>query len=122
MSAFTQIGLVGFGGAIGAILRYAIGTAFNGKSFPYATLLINFLGSLIIGYILSYTFKNIASKETCSLLLATGFCGGFTTFSAFSWEQLQMLQQGKIGTALFYAFVSLAFCTFATYLGTKLNS
>ncbi len=117
----SQFFLVGIGGGIGAMLRFLAGHILQHKNFPYATLLVNILGSLAIGYILSLSFKDADSKLNYSLLLATGLCGGFTTFSSFSFDNIQLLQQGKIGLALFYMIISLALCTFATYLGIKLN-
>ena len=98
--------LVGFGGMIGSIMRYLVSYFVKHDSFPYATLIVNIAGSLLIGSIMG-----IASKQegfaNWRLFLATGICGGFTTFSAFAWENMQLLQQQRYGTFILYAGISL---------------
>lgn len=116
-----NIFLVGIGGMTGSILRYLIYLAFGNTSFPIATLFINIAGSFAIGAIAGYATRNI-EFETWRLLLATGVCGGFTTYSAFSIECVQLVQQNRNIAALSYAVLSLCFGLLAAvggYIITK---
>lgn len=97
--------IVGFGGMLGTILRYLAYVMFGNYSFPFVTLFINITGSLIIGIVTGIALKN-ASFSEWRLFLATGVCGGFTTFSAFSIECFQLLQQNRNIAALLYVAAS----------------
>ena len=97
--------LVGLGGMLGTLLRYLSYAAFGSHSFPYVTLVINIAGSFIIGVVTAMVLKNTSSD--LKLFLATGVCGGFTTFSAFSIETVQMLQQNRNIAALVYVSCSV---------------
>jgi fluoride exporter len=88
------IALVGIGGMIGSILRYLIAIWIKNSSFPYATFLVNIIGSLIIGASMAW-FSKHADEQGLKLLLITGICGGFTTFSAFAWENWQLLHDQR---------------------------
>lgn len=111
--------LVGAGGAVGSILRYAGNLLYQQKSFPATTFLINIIGSFIIGIVIAYSVKN-ESSVNWKLFLATGICGGFTTFSAFSLENLLLLQNGKIFISLLYILGSVVLGITATWLGYKI--
>src|SRR5215217_4180874 len=78
--------LVALGGAFGSMLRYGTGLVIGPRNFPFATLLINTVGSFIIGVVITYAMRNETFAGNWKLFLATGICGGFTTFSAFSLE------------------------------------
>lgn len=108
--------LVGLGGMIGSVARYLAAYCIRHDSFPYATLLVNIAGSLIIGMVMG-----IASRQedfgNWRLFLATGICGGFTTFSAFAWENLQMLQQQRYIAFASYTGVSIALGLLAVTIG-----
>ena len=93
--------MVGLGGMLGSILRYLAYVFFGSHSFPLVTLLINISGSFIIGMISGLALKN-ASFGEWKLFLITGVCGGFTTFSTFSMESFQLLQQNRNIAALIY--------------------
>jgi CrcB protein len=110
--------LVGAGGALGSMLRYAGNLLYNNKSFPATTFLINIIGSFIIGIVIGCSIKNNSSINW-KLFLATGICGGFTTFSAFSFENLSLLQEGKIFTSLLYIAGSVVLGIAAAWLGYK---
>jgi len=119
---FISILLVGSGAFIGGVLRFMISVWIKSDSdrFPLSTFLINLLGSFLIGFILSYTFKNEISPNI-RLILAIGFCGGFTTFSAFSIETIQLLQAGQISIAVLYILASLVGGILFAWVGLKIN-
>lgn len=110
--------LVGLGGFLGSVSRYLLslvtGRIFIGfNSFP-PTLLVNILGCFLIGLLLGLSGK--FSKDLL-LLATTGFCGGFTTFSTFSYESYQFIQKGDLKSALFYMAISLVVGLLSTFLG-----
>ncbi|MBN8544398.1 MAG: fluoride efflux transporter CrcB [Alphaproteobacteria bacterium] len=105
--------LVAAGGAIGAVARY--GTAHVAKqffAFPVGTMVVNILGSLLIGMLMAKL-----QSEPAKLLLVTGVLGGFTTFSAFSWDILQLLQKQQFAAAVIYVLGSVLLSLVAVYLG-----
>lgn len=112
--------LVGLGGFFGSTMRYTVWYFFRSVNFPSATLIVNILGSLIIGIVIGIGMKDVHFSQNWKLFLATGVCGGFTTFSAFSIENLQMLQTGKYLPALLYISSSIFFGIAAAWLGFKL--
>ncbi|MGB0879626.1 MAG: fluoride efflux transporter CrcB [Polaribacter sp.] len=105
-----QLMLVFIGGGFGSVLRYIIGKFLNNtqNGIPYGTFLANILGSLFIGIILGYATKNNTLSQNSTLLLATGFCGGFTTFSTFAYENHIFLKSGD--------FISFAYYTIASFV------
>jgi len=107
---------VGVGGMMGAIARYLLGSIIKSVTFPYATGLINILGALIMGIVMGLAAKGQISPSL-RLFLATGICGGFTTFSAFAWENLELLQQQRYGSFLVYTAGTLALGIIATAIG-----
>ncbi len=109
--------LVGLGGGIGSMLRYGSSLLINSKLFPYATLAINITGSFIIGVVFAMSIKEEPLSNNWKLFLATGICGGFTTFSAFSLENMGLMQNGKFGMALSYIVLSVVLGIIATFLG-----
>ena len=109
--------MVALGGMAGSVLRYGAYLLFRGPQFPYATLLVNTVGSLLIGLILGYYNKAGEADQSMHLLLATGLCGGFTTFSAFSNENYQLLNNGHYTTALLYIAATLVLGLGATATG-----
>lgn len=112
--------LVAAGGSIGAVLRYGISLMFPQQAFPYATLFINLAGSFLLGAILALSLKNEDLPAGFKLFLATGICGGFTTFSGFSGENLGLLQTEKYNQFFLYITTSVAGGILATWLGFKL--
>ena len=115
-----QFLFVGLGGAIGTMLRYAGNLIYTNKTFPFTTFIINIAGSFVIGIILGYALKNESFSQNWKLFFATGICGGFTTFSAFSYENFQLLQQGKLTLSVMYIFGSILMGIAATAAGFKL--
>ena len=112
--------LVGLGGAIGAICRHFIAVMWKSNGFPFSTLMINIIGSLIIGIILALSEKNNLISDELKLFLATGICGGFTTFSTFSLENMLLIKGGNYALAAVYIFTSIVVCILATFVGFKL--
>ena len=103
---FKNICIVGLGGMIGTILRYIASIAIKQPSFPFATLTVNIIGCLLIGIFMGITLRT-ESVSSWRLFLVTGICGGFTTFSAFAWENFQLLQQGRYGSFILYLSISV---------------
>ncbi len=120
MSTIKNFLLVGIGAGIGGMIRYLMSLVFKSQSFPFNTLLINVLGSLLIGILFSITEKQTQSSEQIKLFFATGICGGFTTFSAFSLENMQLLKSGNYIAATSYITLSILFCIAAVFAGYKL--
>ncbi|MFA6151816.1 MAG: fluoride efflux transporter CrcB [Chitinophagaceae bacterium] len=116
--------IVMLGGGFGSGVRYLFALFVKRQaetSFPLATFIINISGSLLIGIILGYYTKENNQNEHLKLLLATGFCGGFTTFSAFTFENLNLLQTNQTGTAFIYIGLSLVFGILAVWLGMMIG-
>ncbi len=93
-----SIFFVGIGGAVGSVMRYLLGVLgahYLKGIFPIATFITNFLGCLIIGLLIGYFGKSNEINPQLKLLLITGFCGGFTTFSTFAAENVQLLENGN---------------------------
>jgi CrcB protein len=86
------------GAIVGANARYLL-TRFTikelGQSFPYGTLIINFLGSLIVGFFVVWSMERVLLDPRWRLLVVVGFCGSFTTFSAYAFESMALFEQGK---------------------------
>ena len=101
-----QLLLAGLGGTIGSILRFLAGIAFRSALFPFSTLLVNLSGSFLIGLFMGWYTRNAISGDA-KILLVTGICGGFTTLSALSWENLQLLQEGKYGLLIGYSLITV---------------
>ncbi|MES2005736.1 MAG: fluoride efflux transporter CrcB [Bacteroidota bacterium] len=93
--------LVGLGGMIGSVLRYLTSYFIRHESFPYATFIVNIAGSLLIGAVMGIAARQ-EGFSNWRLFLATGICGGFTTFSAFAWENMQLLSQERYGSFIWY--------------------
>lgn len=94
--------LVGLGGAIGAVCRYLLGEIVPTESFPFGTLTVNVLGSFVLGFV---TFLGIG--EELLLLVGTGACGSFTTFSSFSVDTVQLHEDGLSPQAIAFAIANL---------------
>jgi len=116
-----EIILVGAGGAVGSILRYLFALAVNGDGArPVATLIVNVGGCFVIGCVagLAQRFEWIPEYR---LLLAAGFCGGFTTFSAFALENLRFLEQKDYVSVMTYVFLSVTLSIGATFAGLVIS-
>jgi fluoride exporter len=107
---------VGAGGAIGACMRYGLSLVLHGSRFPLATLCVNLLGCALAGALLAL-FERGSIGATGKLFLMTGILGGFTTFSAYSVETLQLVREGQSLHALSYALISVCGCVIAAAAG-----
>lgn len=107
LSFLTASAFVALGGGAGAWLRYAVGRLVGPSDFPYATLTVNVLGSFAMGLLAGWLARHGQGGESWRLLLGVGLLGGFTTFSAFSFELVLMIQRGTIGLAASYALLSV---------------
>ncbi len=102
--------IVGTGSFIGGAMRYLLSTFIknvSGQGFPWGTLSVNLLGCFLFGIIFAIFSKNSSTDNTLFLLLATGICGGFTTFSTFANESVQMLQHGNTSGFIGYVATSV---------------
>ena len=112
--------VIGFGGFLGSILRYVVGKSVDTKmnaSFPWGTLTVNVIGSFTIGFVYMLAMRKVGITENWRLFLGAGFCGGFTTFSAFAWENVSLLDQKLIGTSLIYIVSSIVIGMLAIVAG-----
>jgi len=111
--------LIAVGGAAGSVLRYLIGGRvqhFAPHGFPLGTLFVNVVGCFLIG-IFVRQFMNIQTHNYLRALLMVGFCGGFTTFSAFSMETVGLIEGGEYPRAIAYITLSVLLCLIATFAG-----
>jgi CrcB protein len=120
-----QLILVGLGGATGSIFRFLI-SFFTSKfhlvySFPLATFTVNITGCILIGLLIGLSDKYTWLDKDMKLLLITGFCGGYTTFSAFSLENVQLMENQHYLTFAFYVAGSILFGIAAVFLGSYLS-
>lgn len=116
----TQLLWVALGGAIGSAARHAASLAVAthlGRAFPYGTLTVNVTGSFAIGALAAVLSARPHAHEVWRLLLLTGVLGGFTTFSAFSLETLQLLGTGATGRALVNVAANVVLCLAACWAG-----
>ncbi len=115
-----QLLAIAIGGAVGSVLRFVVSTNVHrlmGKDFPYGTLTVNVLGSLLMGFLfIMLVERQISSVELRSGILF-GVLGAFTTFSSFSFETLALMESGDWAKALVNVFVSVSCCLLATWVG-----
>lgn len=116
----TTLALVALGGAIGSVARAVVGHVIPSGRLSWATILVNVAGSLLIGWLMG----RFASVDETGLRVhsfwVVGVCGGFTTFSAFSWQTFDQLQKGNWGIAAANVVLSVVLCLAATWAGWKL--
>ena len=116
--------LVFLGGGLGSGIRYLITISMNqySKVLPFGTLTVNMIGCLLIGLILGYAQKENTLSSNETLLLATGFCGGFTTFSAFANQNFEILKNGEFFNFSVYTIGSVIIGVLAVFSGYYLIS
>jgi fluoride exporter len=111
---------VAFGGAIGSVARALAGAALPPGRLPWATIFVNVAGSLLIGCLMARFSPLHEGNLRAHSFWVIGICGGFTTFSAFSWQTFDQLEKGQWGLALGNVILSVVLCVFATWAGWKL--
>ena len=114
---------VALGAIFGAVARFAISHFFSEKTqhhgFPYGTLFVNITGSLLAGFFLAWTANKTHLDDRWRLLVVTGFCGAYTTFSAFAWESVDYLRQGKPVYFAANFLLNNVVCLLAAYAGMQ---
>ena len=119
----NQVLAIAGGGALGALLRYWMSTgiyALAGRGFPYGTLAVNVLGSLVMGFLYVWLLERVPEGSVARAFLLIGLLGAFTTFSTFSIETLGLMEAGQFGRALLNIILSVVFCITAAALGVML--
>ena len=120
MSRFLLICL---GGGVGTGARFAVQTlaaAALGTAFPFGTIMVNVIGSFLIGAVMYASMATSLVDPTLRLVLTTGFLGGFTTYSAFNYETIALVENGALGRAVANVAVTLLACLAAGFAGTAL--
>lgn len=115
---FKNYLLIGLGGALGSIARYVMSLLtkkYLNSYFPISTFMTNMIGCFLIGLLIAYFQKN--NNDGLKLLLITGFCGGFTTFSSFAAENLELIHNNQTSIALVYIFGSILISVLAVWAG-----
>ena len=115
--------LVATGGATGAVLRYFLTNLSKSlfSSSIYGTLSVNILGSFLIGYLITSVYLKNISEDVLKFFLVIGLLGSFTTFSAFSFEVVNLITSKKIFFSFLYIFLSISGCILFAYLGMIIN-
>jgi fluoride exporter len=116
---WSALGLVALGGAIGSVARAIVSGMLPAGRLPWATIVINVTGSLLIGWLVA-RFPHNGDNLRLHSFAVVGLCGGFTTFSAFSWQTFDQMQKGNWGVAAANIFLSVALCLLATWAGWRL--
>ena len=117
----SRTALVAAGGLVGSVLRYWLAGVVQGTTdapaFPAGTLVVNVLGSFVIGVVMTLSLDRGLIYDDARIFLTTGFCGGFTTMSTFSYETIALLRDGEQALAMGNVGATLAACLAAVWLG-----
>ncbi|HHH43049.1 MAG TPA: fluoride efflux transporter CrcB [Gammaproteobacteria bacterium] len=119
----NQVLAIAGGGAAGALLRYWMSSGvylLAGRAFPYGTLAVNVLGSLLMGFLYIWLLERVPAGATMRAFVLVGLLGAFTTFSTFSIETLNLIEAGQIGRAVLNVLLSVLLCIGAATLGVML--
>ncbi|HEY9426777.1 MAG TPA: fluoride efflux transporter CrcB [Gemmatimonadaceae bacterium] len=115
-----MIWFVALGSALGGVARFLLGTFLQqkaGTAFPVGTLVVNISGSLLLGFLMSYALSSASISPEVRGLLTTGFCGGYTTFSTFTYDTMVLLEEGQLSRAAAYVLLSVFVSLIGVYLG-----
>tara|TARA_R110002074_G_scaffold170006_2_gene332269 strand:+ start:51907 stop:52281 length:375 start_codon:yes stop_codon:yes gene_type:complete len=119
----TQLFAIAAGGSIGAVMRYLVSTGVHGwfgKGFPYGTLVVNVLGSLAMGLLYELFLQRMSVSPEIKAVLLVGFLGAFTTFSTFSIETINLIEQGDLLKAMLNILASVVLCILAAWCGLQI--
>ena len=119
-----QILLVGFGGFIGSVARYLLSGAITKwfpNTFPLGTFIVNVTGCFLIGIVYGVASRSGWLTQEWKLFMATGICGGFTTFSAFGYEGFRLIETSDYWTFAGYTILSVILCLLAVFFGVSLS-
>jgi len=123
---YKQLILVFLGGGLGSVMRFGIGRLLQyfqlNTAFPWATFSVNIIGSFLIGLLIASEFRMTDNYNVVKSFLIIGFCGGFTTFSSFAYENYYLIKQGQLGLFLTYSLISLILGVASVYLGWLMKS
>ena len=114
--------LVAIGGALGALGRYGIGQVVQAGNLPVATMVVNVTGCFLIGVLWATFDESQWFQDWGKYLITVGMLGGFTTFSSFSLETLELIRGGEIWTPLGYVISTVIICVLGVFIGAKLGS
>ena len=117
---FSNILLVGFGGFLGSVARYMSSVSIDQKlnsTFPYGTFTVNLIGAFLLGLVYGWVAQNSNDASNTKLFLITGFCGGFTTFSTFAFENFNLLTNRMTTTSIAYSISSLLLGVLLVWIG-----
>lgn len=115
-----MIWFVAIGGAVGSVARFLLAVLvqrWSASTFPAGTLVINVTGSFLLGFLMRYALGTSSVTPEVRALLTTGFCGGYTTFSTFSYDSIMLMESGQYGRAGFYVALSVGASLLATVAG-----
>jgi fluoride exporter len=121
--SFSNVLLVGFGGFLGSIFRYVSSVSIDQKlnsTFPYGTLTVNLVGAFLLGLVYGWATQNSNDVSNTKLFLITGFCGGFTTFSAFAFENFSLMSNRMTTTSLTYSISTLVLGVVLVWVGISI--
>ena len=119
----AKLAAIAIGGAAGSVLRYGVSQGIHalvGRGFPWGTLVVNSLGSLLVGFIFVYLVERSAVSDVLRAALFIGLLGGFTTFSTFSLETLVLIEEASYLKAVINIFISVVLCLAGAWLGMTL--
>lgn len=111
---------IALGGALGSVGRAVVGALIPAGRLPWATIIVNVAGSLVIGCLMARIVPGPGEHLRMHSFLVIGVCGGFTTFSTFSWQTFEQMQKGNWGAAVANVLLSVLLCLLATWLGWRL--
>lgn len=120
MRLLINVGYVAVGAALGGVLRYLATVLIQhraGPGFPVATMVVNISGSLLLGFLMAYLAETAFVRPEFRLLLTSGFCGGYTTFSTFSYETFALLRDGEYDRAGVYIVLSVGISLVGVFAG-----
>jgi len=118
-----MIWYVALGSAVGGVSRFLLSGLLQrsaATTFPFWTLVINVTGSLLLGFLMRYFLEGMPASPELRAMLTTGFCGGYTTFSTFSYETVALFEQGDIGRGVWYIVLSVVLALAGMFAGMGL--